>query len=52
LIKTQRYSPLALEQLQNAVKLLDGVIGEKRGLTNQEPQVRIKFPLSHTDCTQ
>jgi hypothetical protein len=27
---TQRYSHLAPEQLQNAVKLLDGVIGEKQ----------------------
>jgi site-specific recombinase XerC len=26
----QRYSHLAPEQLQNAVRLLDGVIGEKR----------------------
>jgi integrase len=28
LVMTQRYSHLAPEQLQNAVKLLDGVIGE------------------------
>jgi hypothetical protein len=27
---TQRYSHLAPEQLQNAVKLLDGVIGERQ----------------------
>jgi hypothetical protein len=32
---TQRYSHLAPEQLQNAVKLLDGVIGEKRELIGQ-----------------
>jgi len=32
LIMTQRYSHLAPEQLQNAVKLRDGVIGEKREL--------------------
>jgi integrase len=30
LAMTQRYSHLAPEQLQNAVKLLDGVIGESR----------------------
>jgi integrase len=30
LAMTQRYSHLAPEQLQNAVKLLDGVIGEKQ----------------------
>ncbi len=30
---TQRYFHLAPEQLQNAVKLLDGVIGERRELT-------------------
>jgi site-specific recombinase XerD len=35
LIMTQRYSHLAPEQLQNAVKLLDGVIGEKRELVGQ-----------------
>jgi hypothetical protein len=35
LIMTQRYSHLAPEQLQNAVKLLDGVIGEKRELIGQ-----------------
>jgi hypothetical protein len=32
---TQRYSHLAPEQLQNAVKLLDGVIGEGRELAEQ-----------------
>jgi hypothetical protein len=32
---TQRYSHLAPEQLQNAVKLLDGVICEKRELGGQ-----------------
>jgi len=32
LAMTQRYSHLAPEQLQNAVKMLDGVIGEKREL--------------------
>jgi len=32
---TQRYSHLAPEQLQNAVKLLDGVIGERRELVGQ-----------------
>jgi len=32
LAMTQRYSHLAPEQLQKAVKLLDGVIGEKREL--------------------
>jgi len=32
LAMTQRYSHLAPEQLQNAVNLLDGVIGEKREL--------------------
>ena len=35
LAMTQRYSHLAPEQLQSAVKLLDGVIGEKRGLVGQ-----------------
>jgi site-specific recombinase XerD len=35
LAMTQRYSHLAPEQLQNAVKLLDGVIGEKRELAGQ-----------------
>ena len=35
LAKTQRYSHLAPEQLQNAVKLLDGVIGEKRELVGE-----------------
>ena len=34
-IMTQRYSHLAPEQLQNAVKLLDGVIGEEEGLDGQ-----------------
>jgi integrase len=34
-IMTQRYSHLAPEQLQNAVKLLDGVIGEKRELSGE-----------------
>jgi integrase len=29
LAMTQRYSHLAPEQLQNAVKLLDGIIGER-----------------------
>jgi len=29
LAMTQRYSHLALEHLQNAVKMLDGVIGGK-----------------------
>jgi integrase len=33
---TQRYSNRAPEQLQNAVKLLDGVIGEKRELVGCE----------------
>ena len=32
LAMTQRYSHLAPEQLQNAVKLLDGAIGERREL--------------------
>ena len=32
---TQRYSHLAPEQLQNAVNLLDGVIGERRELAGQ-----------------
>ena len=32
LAMTQQYSPLAPEQLQNAVKVLDGVIGERREL--------------------
>ena len=35
LIMTQRYSHLAPEQLQNAVKLLDGVIGERRELVGE-----------------
>jgi len=35
LAMTQRYSHLAPEQLQNAVKLLDGVIGERRELVGQ-----------------
>jgi site-specific recombinase XerC len=35
LIMTQRYSHLAPEQLQNAVKLLDGVIGERGKLVGQ-----------------
>jgi len=35
LAMTQRYSHLAPEQLQNAVKLLDGVIGERRELAGQ-----------------
>jgi len=35
LAMTQRYSHLAPEQLQNTVKLLDGVIGEKRELAGQ-----------------
>jgi integrase len=35
LAMTQRYSHLAPEQLQNAVKLLDGVIGEKWELNGQ-----------------
>ena len=35
LIMTQRYSHLSPEQLQNAVKLLDGVIGERRELSGQ-----------------
>ena len=35
LVMTQRYSHLAPEQLQNAVKLLDGVIDEKRELVGQ-----------------
>jgi integrase len=38
LAMTQRYSHLAPEQLQNAVKLLDGVIGEKRELKAQAIQ--------------
>jgi integrase len=33
---TQRYSNRAPEQLPNAVKLLDGVIGEKRELVGCE----------------
>ena len=33
---TRRYSHLAPEQLPNAVKLLDGVIGEKRELVGCE----------------
>ena len=32
---TRRYFHLAPEQLQNAVKLLDGVIGEDRELVGQ-----------------
>ena len=36
LAMTQRYSHLAPEQLRNAVKLLDGVIGEKGDLIGQE----------------
>ena len=36
LAMTQRYSHLAPEQLQTAVKLLDGVIGERRELIGQE----------------
>ena len=35
LAMTQRYSHLAPEQLQNAVKLLDGVIGKQRELIGQ-----------------
>ena len=35
LAMTRRYSHLAPEQLQNAVKLLDGVIGERRELVGQ-----------------
>src|SRR5512136_1197972 len=35
LAMTQRYSHLAPELLQNAVKLLDGVIGERRELAGQ-----------------
>jgi hypothetical protein len=35
LAMTQRYSHLAPEQLQNAVKLLDGAIGEKKELGGQ-----------------
>lgn len=35
LAMTQRYSHLAPEQLQNAVKLLDGVICENRDLAGQ-----------------
>jgi hypothetical protein len=35
LAMTQRYSHLAPEQIQNAVKLLDGVIGERRELGGQ-----------------
>jgi integrase len=35
LAMTQRHSHLTPEQLQNAVKLLDGVIGEKRELVEQ-----------------
>ncbi len=38
LIMTQRYSHLAPEQLQNAVKLLDGVIGEKQDLIQEASQ--------------
>ena len=32
---TQRYSHLASEQLQNLVRLLDGVILEERGLVGE-----------------
>ena len=35
LAMTQRYSHLASEQLQNAVKLLDGVIGERQEVVGQ-----------------
>ncbi len=35
LAMTQRYSHLAPEQSQNAVKLLDGVIGKQRELVGQ-----------------
>jgi len=35
LAMTQRYSHLAPEQLQNAVRLLDGIIGEKREFVGQ-----------------
>ncbi|MDH4268242.1 MAG: tyrosine-type recombinase/integrase [Deltaproteobacteria bacterium] len=35
LIVTQRYSYLAPEQLQNAVKLLDGIICERQDLIGQ-----------------
>lgn len=35
LAMTQRYFHLAPEQLQNAVKLLDGVIGEQREFVGQ-----------------
>jgi site-specific recombinase XerD len=35
LATTRRYFHLAPEQLQNAVKLLDGVIGDKRELVGQ-----------------
>lgn len=35
LAMTQRYSHLAPEQLQNAVRLLDGVIGDKREVSGQ-----------------
>jgi site-specific recombinase XerD len=34
---TQRYSHLAPEQLQNSVKLLDGVMGKKREPIGQVP---------------
>jgi hypothetical protein len=36
LAMTQRYSHLAPEQLQNAGKMLNGVIGQKRELVREE----------------
>jgi integrase len=36
---TERYSHLALDQLQNAVKLLDGVIGASGKLPSQVSRV-------------
>jgi len=44
LAMTQRYSHLASEQLQNAVKLLDGVIGERREGVGQGANSRILIP--------
>ena len=35
LVMTQRYPHLAAEQLQNLVRLLDGVIVEERGLVGE-----------------
>jgi hypothetical protein len=43
LIMTQRYSHLAPEQLQNAFKLLDGVIGENLVLIGEAPITVFSF---------